>query len=237
MQLMHVSSFLAIAWTVALILSSLVQANTEKIIFAAKFNCISTTDRFNSDLQEDQGAVDPTRWKQMVPPHTIVRFESILPKNVQSSSLAYSNQTHSQTENSKWYVLQGLEDSVMYELRVSYPASSPADFNIAVWTLSEAQKYLSKDLRLDKYFTKNVMLAHVDATYTGISYLTNKDQYPEKLPIPYNLVLERLYFRIPYQALKLAVTIAVVAIIGLKYIVPKAHSALKEVSSMKEKGD
>lgn len=81
------------------------------------------------------------------------------------------------------------------------------------------------------------MFARVKATYTGISYLSTGNsatRSPETLPVPYNLVLERLYFMIPYQALKLGAVIVVVVIAGLGCLVPNIHRALLNVASEAE---
>ncbi|KAF9190848.1 hypothetical protein BGZ51_008133 [Haplosporangium sp. Z 767] len=138
----------------------------------------------------------------------------------------------------KWYVLKGLEDGVSFELRVSYPATSPADFEMSVWTLQEAQEHLSKDIRLVDFFEEQTMFARIKATYTGVSYRSYSehdsskgDAGPEELPVPFNLVLERLYFMIPYQALKLAVVIAVVAVAGVGFLGPRIHQWLGEIAS------
>lgn len=75
------------------------------------------------------------------------------------------------------------------------------------------------------------MLARIKATYTGVSFRSDGVSGPETLPIPYNIVLERLYFMIPYQALKLAAVLAVVVVVGFGYLVPKTHRALVEMAS------
>ena len=89
------------------------------------------------------------------------------------------------------------------------------------------------------------MFARVKATYAGVSYLSsppltqNQSQDrditplegPETRAVPYNLVLERLYFHIPYQALKLAAAIALAVVVGFGYGVPTIHRFLKQISS------
>ncbi|KAG0318407.1 hypothetical protein BGZ97_003851, partial [Linnemannia gamsii] len=135
-----------------------------------------------------------------------------------------------------WYALKDLDDKASFELRISYPATSPADFDMSIWTLEEAQERLPRNIHLLDHFPKTTMFARIKATYTGVSYLSNgKAPSPEALPVPFNLVLERLYFMIPYQALKLAAVIAVVAVSGLGYVVPRVHRALLEISSKTSK--
>ncbi|KAF8928639.1 hypothetical protein BGZ47_001495, partial [Haplosporangium gracile] len=131
-----------------------------------------------------------------------------------------------------WYVLKDLDNKASFELRISYPATSPADFDMSVWTLGEAQERLPTSIDLLSHFPENTMFARIKATYTGVSYLSDgKAPSPETLLVPFNLVLERLYFMIPYQALKLAAVIAVVAVSGLGYVVPRVHRALVDISA------
>ncbi|KAF9966513.1 hypothetical protein BGZ70_002126 [Mortierella alpina] len=201
--------------------------------------------------------MDPTLWRTLTSPHTIIEAETVRPSFYEDSETIAAlkkRAAHSkgagqtsdlireateggidlQNREFKWYVLSDLDDGASFELRISYPATSPADFEILVWTLSEAQEHLPKHIRLSDYFSENTMFARVKAVYTGISYLSTGDsasRSPETLPVPYNVVLERLYFMIPYQALKLAAVIIVVVIVGLGYLVPAIHSALLDVAS------
>ncbi|KAF9355853.1 hypothetical protein BGX26_006040 [Mortierella sp. AD094] len=138
-----------------------------------------------------------------------------------------------QNREFKWYILEDLENGASFELRISYPSTSPADFDMKVWTLDEAQEYLPTEIRLADHFSQTAMFARIKATYTGISYQSNGTSSPETFPIPYNLVLERLYLMIPYQALKLAAVIAVVAVVGLGYVVPTTHRTLVNIASGK----
>ncbi|KAG0257309.1 hypothetical protein BG011_004023 [Mortierella polycephala] len=153
-------------------------------------------------------------------------------QEISGSGLALGNREF------KWYVLKDLEDGVSFELRVSYPATSPADFEMSVWTLQEAQEHLSKDIRLVDLFPEQTMFARIKATYTGVSYRSHSEQSsseggagPETLPVPFNVVLERLYFMIPYQALKLAAVIAVVAVVGIRFLGPRVHQWLGDIAS------
>ncbi|KAF9921753.1 hypothetical protein BGZ65_010091, partial [Modicella reniformis] len=168
----------------------------------------------------------------MSSPHTIIRAESLPPffykddvtisalkkhaaAAVQQSPLVREMEINEEgmdllDRKFKWYVLDNLEDGASFELRISYPATSPADFEMAVWTLEQAQEHLPKEIVLTEYFpqasqhVRTTMLARIKATYTGVSYKSDGISGPETLPIPYNIVLERLYFMIPHQALKLA---------------------------------
>ncbi|KAF9559059.1 hypothetical protein EC968_006756 [Mortierella alpina] len=208
-------------------------------------------------MQPNHMHVPQLALKTLTSPHTLIRAETVRPsfdensetiaalrkraaspKGAEQPSDLIREATEGgidlQSREFKWYVLPDLDDGASFELRVSYPATSPADFEILVWTLSEAQEHLPQHIRLLDNFSKNTMFARVKAVYTGVSYLSTGNsaaRSPETLPVPYNLVLERLYFMIPYQALKLAVVIIIVVIVGLGYLVPTLHSALLDVVS------
>ncbi|KAF9103536.1 hypothetical protein BGX29_003235 [Mortierella sp. GBA35] len=231
-------------------------ANTEKVIFTVdhthnhssqKTPPGTTTTKENTDGYH--GIIDPSSWNILTSPHTIIRAEKVLPSfykddvTIGSQRRRASGSVVSQLINEEafgvdlqnrqfiWYALKDLNHQASFELRISYPATSPADFELWVWTLREAQEYLPASTDLLDHFPKNTMFARVKATYTGVSYLSDgKPPSPETLPVPFNLVLERLYFMIPYQALKLAAVIAVVAIGGLGYLVPRVHRTLIEVA-------
>lgn len=102
----------------------------------------------------------------------------------------YSLQSTNTTEpdRHRWYKLTGLKNDASYELRVSYAATTPADFHIAIYRLGQ----LSNSIDL---------AAHITADYEGVSV------YPEmqNRPIPFVLTLEeRVLGLVPLQAIKLA---------------------------------
>ncbi|KAF9144891.1 hypothetical protein BGX30_011111 [Mortierella sp. GBA39] len=204
------------------------------------------------------GIIDPSSWKTLTSPHTIIRADTILPSFYENDVTIASQRTRQHSGSSSlsdsqlvneeaygvdlqnrqfiWYILKDLDNKASFELRISYPATSPADFDMSVWTLEEAQERLPTSIHLLDHFPQNTMFARIKATYTGVSYLSNgKSPSPETLPVPFNLVLERLYFMIPYQALKLAAVIAVVAVGGIGYVVPRVHRALIEISAQGSK--
>ncbi|KAG0220575.1 hypothetical protein BGX31_010839 [Mortierella sp. GBA43] len=242
-------------WTslVVVLLVQRVVANTEKVIFTVHHDSTQHSSGSDKDLGASHGPVDPSQWKRMFSPHTIIRAETLVPsyyeKDVTIAALRKhakaaeatpsphhqsrplikeieSGQVDLQNREFKWYVLEDLEDGASFELRISYPATSPADFDMVVWTLDEAQAHVPKDLVLKEHFSQNTMLARIKATYTGVSYRSDGVTGPETRPVPYNIVLERLYFMIPYQALKLAAVLVVVVVVGLGYLVPTTHRIL-----------
>ncbi|KAK3818918.1 MAG: hypothetical protein J3Q66DRAFT_400394 [Benniella sp.] len=253
---MHVSSFqLVILWTSLAVLFAPqgIQANTEKVIFTVKYGSEEQSrgsdGLANNSIVKDtkDGTLDPAQWKRLSSPHTIIRAESLLPSfyktDVTISALGQhaaaaaavataqsplikeivAEDTDLQNRDFKWYILEGLEDGASFELRISYPATSPADFDMVVWTLEQAQEQLPKDL--------STMLARIKATYTGVSYRSDGISGPETYPVPYNIVLERLYFMIPYQALKLAAVLAVVVVVGFGFLTPRVHRFLVDIAS------
>ncbi|KAG0241935.1 hypothetical protein BGW41_005100 [Actinomortierella wolfii] len=190
---------------------------------------------------------NPLTWPQLDSPHTLIRNEIIQPSYTREEDLAHrlkeipgTTEDQWKTLEVRWYVLNQLDQDAGYELRVSYPSTTPADFEMKVWTLAEAQECLGKNLKygggnfsynphLTHYFEEETtMFASIKAVYTGISY----QRGPDTLPITYNLVLERLYFVVvPYQALKLALAIAVAVVIGFVILVPRIHRYLIHVAA------
>ncbi|KAG0202587.1 hypothetical protein BGX28_004933 [Mortierella sp. GBA30] len=270
-SVMHYLTLIGTLLLILIFAPSAAQANTEKVIFTARHasssNSASSSGTVASPRAESasvakgyHGIVDPTHWKVLTSPHTIIRSEAVKPSfyekdvtiaalrmranpsmnvgqaKVQSELIqeAVGGGIDLQNREFRWYVLQGLDDGASYELRVSYPATSPADFELLIWTLNEAQEHVPKNVHLLDYFPKETMFVRIKATYTGISYRStgnSESQSPETLPIPYNLVLEKLYFMIPYQALKLIAVIAVAVIVGLGFLVPRVHSGLLNMAS------
>ncbi|KAF9922053.1 hypothetical protein FBU30_007848 [Linnemannia zychae] len=237
----------------ALVLTPTTWANTEKVIFTVHHSKPSKATQHNGNNKDaQQDAVNTSSWKILTSPYTMIRAEKIIPSFYENDVTIASQKTRvlesltsgSQFANEQsnfvnlqsrqfiWYALKNLEDNASFELRISYPATSPADFEMSVWTFAEAQEWLPSNISLLDHFPTNTMFARIKATYTGVSYLSNGDSFsPETLPIPFNLVLERLYFMIPYQALKLAGVIAVVAVAGLGYVVPRIYCALLVVAT------
>ncbi|KAF9281094.1 hypothetical protein BGZ88_011821 [Linnemannia elongata] len=253
---------------VALILApTSTHANTEKVIFTVNYSsspsssqektATSTTTRHveKNSNKGYHGILDPSSWKTLASPHTIIRADTILPSFYENDVTIASQRTRQHSGSSLlsdsqplaygdglqnrqfiWYVLKDLDNKASFELRISYPATSPADFDMSVWTLEEAQEQLPTSIDLLDHFPQNTMFARIKATYTGVSYLSNgRLPSPETLPVPFNLVLERLYFMIPYQALKLAAVIALVTVSGLGYAVPRVHRVLIEISAQDSK--
>lgn len=245
------------AFLLVLVFASSAQANTEKVIFTVSHATEevaspgpSNPGTDDQDSERYHGVVDPTQWKHLSSPHTIIRQETILPSfAVDDVTIAHRMASPPSEEEDpllqeaigggdlqnreyKWYALDALSQGASFELRISYPATSPADFEMCVWTMNEAQKHVPRSIQLIDHFPKDTMFARIKATYTGVSYRAG----PESRPVPYNLVLERLYLHIPYQALKLALVIVVAVVGGLGFLVPRLHGYLL-ASTKHEKSD
>ncbi|KAF9402769.1 hypothetical protein BGZ94_004830 [Podila epigama] len=234
------------------------QANTEKVVFTVRHAKSRSSDSSSEatgssikegtlSLEQDPLINDPSQWKHMSSPHTILRNETIRP-SFYADDVTIQHRLETQKDDPlvqeaidkggrnalesreyKWYVLDGLSEGMSFELRISYPATNPADFEMRVWTLNEAQAHVPLSIRLDEHFSKDTMFARIKATYTGVSYKAGA----ESKAVPYNVVLERLYLQIPYQALKLAVAIGVVVAGGLGYVVPRLYGHLSDVAGGK----
>ncbi|KAG0017033.1 hypothetical protein BGZ81_010934 [Podila clonocystis] len=236
---------------------SAAQANTEKVIFTVNHatDDVSSAGPSNPGIDDHDSeryhGIDPTQWKHLSSPHTIIQQETIVP-SFYADDVTIAHRMASppsedgeedpllqeaigggdlQNREYKWYALDALSQGASFELRISYPATSPADFDMSVWTMTEAQKHVPRSIQLIDHFNKDTMFARIKATYTGVSYRAG----PESKLVPYNLVLERLYMHIPYQALKLAAVIAVAVVGGLGVLVPRLHGYLQAVASGKEK--
>ncbi|KAJ2778010.1 hypothetical protein H4R18_004859 [Coemansia javaensis] len=93
-------------------------------------------------------------------PYTISGIEEVAPAG---SAIA------GDAAKARWYRLQGLEPGRSYEVRISYAASTPADFGIALYTVAEIMD--RHGIALDDRGAAQdgvTMYARVTATYTGV---------------------------------------------------------------------
>lgn len=132
----------------------------------------------------------------------------------------YSLQSTNTTESDRhrWYKLTGLKNDASYELRVSYAATTPADFHITIYRLGQ----LSNSIDL---------VAHITADYEGVSI------YPEmqNRPIPFVLTLEeRILGLVPLQAIKLATVLIPVLLFGFFVATPWLTSKI-QIEALKQK--
>ncbi|KAI8642381.1 hypothetical protein BD408DRAFT_344417 [Parasitella parasitica] len=113
----------------------------------------------------------------------------------------------------QWYNLDELKDSASYEIRISYPAITPADFRLNIInSCKRADGSLSYTLQ-------------VSAKYTGVSQIKEMANQP----VIYDLVLENLYLGfLFYQVYKIAIAIIVVLLIGYLLWMPYIRHLITE---------
>ncbi|KAI9481328.1 MAG: hypothetical protein EXX96DRAFT_455553, partial [Benjaminiella poitrasii] len=137
----------------------------------------------------------------LVPPFSEIQ-SSLIPKNKANN-----------TATIHWYQLNDLKDGAKYEVRISYPAITPADFQLKI---------------LNKCKTENNLWSYtlqLSAECTGVSNLKGI----EFQPVTYNLVLETLYFGfLFYQAYKIVIAILLVLCIGQFLLVPYIRNLIKK---------
>ncbi|KAG2232371.1 hypothetical protein INT48_007386 [Thamnidium elegans] len=168
-------------------------ANTEKLIFEAS----SSYARFpcNGNLNVPS----------LTPPYTKIK-RSLIPSSKNSRGSPYL------------YNLSGLNDRSSYEVRISYPAITPADFYVQI--ISACQ---SSDGTL-------LYILEVFAKYTGVSHI----QGMESRPVIFDLVLEKLYLGVLfYQVYKIVIAIVTVIGLGQFLLIPYVRRLItnKEIDS------
>ncbi|KAJ1897980.1 hypothetical protein LPJ66_003037 [Kickxella alabastrina] len=153
------------------------------------------------------------------------------------ASLQSVNSTRQDRE--RWYCLADLEPNESYELRVSYAATTPADFTIEIFTIDQMAKLhgvavdafdanplesqgnpntLTSGARLTMY-TK------VTASYSGVSVVPRM----EDRRVPYVFVLEKHVLGLPIQAIKLIAVLVVVIAFSLLWVTPCILAKIKAV--------
>ncbi|XP_058966479.1 uncharacterized protein [Pocillopora verrucosa] len=126
------------------------------------------------------------------------------------------------------YHLVQLKPSKSYELRVSYPSTTPTDFYIQLIPHKALQaRKTRKLLNIEKLVFSNELkeqYANVTAVRTGIPY--NPASLAE--PVVYNIVLEELLLGIPWHSWRLGVLVLLIVYITFKYLVPRFLMYIEE---------
>ncbi|KXS16121.1 hypothetical protein M427DRAFT_43935 [Gonapodya prolifera JEL478] len=105
--------------------------------------------------------------RALQPPYQELCFESIVPRQPLSSSAERAF---------RWYLLSGLDPDAQFELRVSYPATSPSVFEACFFLVERAEFERAcsegswKGAALPAH-AESVVVAALNATYTGVSPL------------------------------------------------------------------
>ncbi|KAI7884730.1 uncharacterized protein EV154DRAFT_470822 [Mucor mucedo] len=155
-------------------------ANTEKLILEAR-------------LDNTQGLCDGEIHRvSLTPPYTQTR-QSLIPQSAMNRG------------SSQQFQLDDLKDGSNYEIRISYPAITPADFKLDIIKACK-----TKDNTLS-------YILDVSAVYTGVSHIKGR----ESSPVIYDLVLENLYAGfLFYQVYKIVIAILSVLVLGHLVIIP-----------------
>ncbi|KAJ2083998.1 hypothetical protein H4R24_000344 [Coemansia sp. RSA 988] len=154
-------------------------------------------------------------------PYTKTDIESIYPIESKKSDSRYKAQ---------WYQLLNLEPGSSYELRISYAASMPSNFEISLYSVSEVAQLLNlipdeapvDELKPKQQENEIIMYARVTSSYAGVSYIPGM----EDQPVPYIFVLEKHVLGLPLQAFKLVGVLVVVIAIGLFVVTPRILTSI-----------
>ncbi|KAJ1979869.1 hypothetical protein H4R35_001350 [Dimargaris xerosporica] len=197
-------------------LLSLAFGNIEKRIFSVTDPVASSLQTWIEDLAPEYS------WRLLWPQYTIHTHQQLLPFPPELANLTYYSPAHQLLQTSQleaaqwlpaeqWYVLAKLDPARLYEVRVSYPASQPFDFELELFSPHLVLEQLNVTLPLPPEDSTQASITatqflRVRALYAGVSHLPNR----EKQPVAFNIVLEQLYFYIPFQAYKLVLVILLV---------------------------
>ncbi|KAJ1905178.1 hypothetical protein IWQ60_012334 [Tieghemiomyces parasiticus] len=165
-----------------------------------------------------------------------------------------------------WYILAHLSKAHSYEARVSYPASSPADFQLDIFTLADVVEALNSTVpppapnTAPVHLTSPVPHHHHDDDPNALApsaagpqaldhgstrFLRVRAFYAgfshlpnrEKQPVHFNIVLEQLYLYIPYQAYKLAVAIALAVLLAILVLNPLFTAVILDIRDHRATND
>ncbi|KAJ1657797.1 hypothetical protein IWQ61_002854 [Dispira simplex] len=145
----------------------------------------------------------------------------------------------------RWYVLADLTVGQRYEARVSYPASTPTDFLLDVFEPKEMLHVLNISLptyessSFEESQTDNtissaataIKFLRIRALYAGVSHLPHR----EKQPLQYNIVLEVVYFYIPFQSYKLVIIIVLTILFAVFIFNPVAKRVIVAIRDERPK--
>ncbi|KAJ2617913.1 hypothetical protein EV177_000290 [Coemansia sp. RSA 1804] len=162
----------------------------------------------------------PSMMTSLAGPYTTIEFETV----------SYQQSINPENKE-RWYCLSNLVQGKSYELRVSYAATTPSDFELTLFSFSELMAHFGKplDLEMDPaahkrlegsetthYTTTTVMYARIRALYTGFSAVPGM----ENQAVPYMLTLEKHVLGLPVQALWLVAVLLVVVPASIYIVSP-----------------
>ncbi|KAG2223473.1 hypothetical protein INT45_001221, partial [Circinella minor] len=129
------------------------------------------------------------------------------------------NTTITPSLSQHWYTLDKLQTDMNYEVRISYPATSPTDFYLTLYRIcnNDNKRYLL-----------------VQGDYAGVSNIPGI----ESSPVTYDIVLENLYLGfLFYQVYKISAAIVIVLLLGQFVILPKIRQIIQECIDSKNNKD
>jgi len=133
------------------------------------------------------------------------------------------------------YHLVKLQPSRSYELRISYPSTTPTDFYMEMIPQEALlQGKTRKLLNIDKLVFSSDITEHyvnVTAIRTGVPY----DPASLADPIVYNIVLEELLLGVPWHSWRLVVLVLVIFYLTVKYLIPCSLSFIEQSITVLEK--
>ncbi|ORY06064.1 hypothetical protein K493DRAFT_296138 [Basidiobolus meristosporus CBS 931.73] len=137
------------------------------------------------------------------------------------------------TKWQQWFILDHLKIDEVYEARVSYAATTPTDFILAIFDYEEVAQILQPGKKavlqeieeVEHMLETTTKFLRIRAKYTGVSHIPGR----ELIPVRYNLVLETLYLGIPYQAYKVVLVILICCALGAFVLVPIAQSLVLQI--------
>ncbi|KAJ2001121.1 hypothetical protein H4R26_004297 [Coemansia thaxteri] len=170
------------------------------------------------------------------------------------ATLAIKQSTNtSQSNKEQWYRLDGLQLGASYELRISHPAATGIDFEIALYSADGILKLYNKTAAsavanaaasnpvgthsLLDIVGQPVVYAKVTAYYSGYSNWPDVENWPAA----YIIVLEKHVAGLPVQALKLIALLVLIVVTSLGVVTPwllaKIDKVVAEEYSSKPKPD
>ncbi|KAJ1954537.1 hypothetical protein EC988_002378 [Linderina pennispora] len=156
------------------------------------------------------------RPKTLTSPHDTLDMEVIAPEQ------------SSRTDKEKWYLLSSLEGGSSYELRLSYAATSPTEYQVSVFSLDEVvvmYNLTQAQVTPAGKVQSAAMLARVTARHAGVSV----HAVPDLDLTQFNIALDKLVLGVPAQAFRLVLIILVVVLFSIFWAVPKAVSAIDAI--------
>ena len=129
----------------------------------------------------------------------------------------------------KVYELKGLDPMGQYEVRISYPATTPTIFTLRVLH-GEKKRVLRRRLNTEKIVVSGKdesMLVQVEAKPEGVSPVIELSKRPTK----FNIVLEQLIWGIPTSAFRLILMAGVLLVLGISYGLPLLQNFLVSIQT------